>query len=122
MSRFLPLLLALLLTAGCESVCVVPPASGRVVDARSQKPIPWAEVTRFHAEKSAKTKTDTEGHFRFHGRRRLEVALGDPVLTPASYRVEAPGYISVETNLFHGLWANQWGLRDDFGTIQLLPR
>jgi hypothetical protein len=122
MCRLGPLLLCLLVMTGCELVYVVPPASGRVVDARTQQPVASTKVTRVHAEAPAKCNTDAEGRFRFHGKRHLEVALGDPVLSPASYRFEAPGYIGVETNRFHGLWANQKGLRDDFGTIQLMPK
>ena len=102
-------------------VYVVPPASGRVVDARSQQPVPQAEVIRVHVEAPARTKTDAKGCFRFRGKRHLQVALGDPVLPPATYRVEAAGYESIETNGLHGIWANQSGLRDDFGTLQIAP-
>lgn len=116
------LLLCIGLTIGCEMVYVVPPASGRVVDARSRQPVACAEVTRVHAEAPAKTTTDAKGYFRFHGKRHVQVSMGDPVLSAAAYRIEAPGYQTLETNRHHGVWANQSGLRDEFGTIQMIPK
>jgi len=65
MCRFGVLLLGLVLTTGCEMVYVVPPANGRVVDARSHQPLAQADVTRIHADAPAKTKTDAKGYFRF---------------------------------------------------------
>jgi hypothetical protein len=122
MRRFGALVVGLFLTSGCEMVCVVPPATGRVVDARSQQPVPQAEVIRVHVEAPATTKTDAKGYFRFRGKRHLQVALGDPVLSPATYRVEVASYQSIETNRLHGIWANQSGLTDDFGTLQIVPK
>jgi hypothetical protein len=120
--RFGILLVSIDLTIGCEMVYVVPPASGCIVDARSQQPVARAEVTRVHAEAPAKTTTDAKGCFSFHGRRHVQVALGDPVLSAATYRIEAPGYQTLETNRLHSLWANESGLRDEFGTIQMIPK
>ena len=122
MRRFGILLLGLVLTSGCEMVYVVPPANGRVVDVSSGQPVAKADVTREHADAPAKTKTNAKGYFKFHGKRHLQVALGDPVLIPASYRIEAVGYYSFQTNRFIGLWANRSGLRDDLGTIQITPK
>lgn len=116
------LLLGLSLTSGCELVYVVPPGTGQVLDARTQKPVAQAEVIRVYARAPATTKTDANGCFRFRGKRHLQVALGDPVLSPAVYRIEAAGYQSIETNRLHGLWANQSGLRDDFGTLRIIPK
>src|SRR5258706_5287599 len=63
MPRFRVLLLGFVLTTGCELVYVVPPADGRIVDARSHEPVVQADVTRIHAEAPAKTKTDAKGYF-----------------------------------------------------------
>ena len=116
------LLIALLVTSGCESVWVVPPANGRVVDIRSRHPVAQAEVTRVSTDAPAKTKTDANGYFKFRGKRTLQVALGDPLCAPASYRIEAAGYQSVETNGFVFDWANQSGLRHNLGEIQIAPK
>jgi hypothetical protein len=116
------LFLGLILTTGCEMVYVVAPAKGRVVDARSHQPVAQADVTRIHAYAPAATKTDAKGYFRFRGKRHLQVAFGDPVLSRVAYRIEAAGYDAVETNQFHGWSANQSGLRDNFGTIQIFPK
>lgn len=118
----LALLIVVLVTSGCESVWVVPPANGHIVDARSGKPIPHAEVTRICTDAPAKTKTDTHGYFKFRGKRRLEVAMGDPLCAPASYRIDAVGYQSIETNGFAFGWANQSSLRHNLGDIQIAPK
>jgi hypothetical protein len=67
MRRFAALLLGLLLTSGCEMVYVVPPATGRVVDASSHQPVKLAQVTRLHADAPAQTKTDAAGSQKSSG-------------------------------------------------------
>jgi hypothetical protein len=116
------LLIALLATSGCESVWVVPPATGRVVDARSHQPVAKAEVIRICADAPANTKTDTDGYFTFRGKHALQLALGDPLCAPASYRIEAAGYQAAETNVFAFGMANQSGLRHNLGEISLTPK
>jgi hypothetical protein len=116
------LLIVVIVTSGCESVWIVPPSSGRVVDARSGKPIPQAQVTRICADAPAKTQTDASGYFKFSGKRTLQVALGDPLCATASYRIGAVGYQSVETNGFAFGWANQRGLRHNLGDVQIAPK
>jgi hypothetical protein len=116
------LAIGLTLTSGCESVWVVPPAGGRVVDIRSQRPIPEAQVTRVCVDAPAKTKTDSSGYFEFQGKRKLQVPFGDPLTTPASYRIEAAGYVSTETNGPNFGWANQRDLRHNLGEIRMQPR
>ena len=118
----LALMLIALLSAGCETYWVVPPANGRVVDARSRQPIAQAEVTRVCEDAPAQTTTDSNGRFKFRGKRTIQLALGDPVCTPASYRIEAKGYETVETNGVGFGTAQQNGLRHDIGEIQLTPR
>lgn len=122
MSKLVALLVALVLTSGCEMVWVVPPASGRVVDARSGQPVSHAAVTRVCTDAPAKTMTDTDGSFRFHGKRRLQVAFGDTICTPHSYRIEVTGYQSVDTNCFPFGWASVSGLRDNLGDVQIAPK
>jgi hypothetical protein len=122
MNKLSLLFFVLLAATGCESVWVVPPANGQVVDARSGKPVAQAQVTRMCADASAKTKTDVNGYFKFHGQRAWRVAFGDPLCAPASYRIDVVGYQSVETNGFAFGWANQSGLRHNLGEIQITPK
>jgi len=118
-----PLLLGLVLTTGCELLWRVPPANGRVVDIRSQQPIASAVVTRVCAEAPAKTATDAEGQFRFRGKRALQFFyFGDTLTTPASYRVEAIGYQSFQTNGVR-YWANHSRMfPHSLGEIHLKPK
>jgi hypothetical protein len=115
-------LIASFVTSGCESVWIVPPSNGRVVDARSRQPVVQAAITRVCKQAPAKTKTDADGHFNLRGKRRLQIALGDTLCAPVSYRIEAAGYQSVETNRFAFRWANQSGMRDNLGEIQIVPK
>ena len=122
MNKLGALLIALVLTNGCEMVWVVPPANGRVVDAHSGQPVFNAAVTRVCPDAPAETATDTGGSFSFRGKRRLQVAFGDTICAPHSYRIEAAGYQIVDTNCFPGGWASVSGLRDVLGTIQIAPK
>jgi hypothetical protein len=115
------LLFALALTNGCEMVCVVPPASGQVVDAHSGQPISHAAVSRICSSAPAKTTADKDGNFTFRGKRRLQIAIGDTIVTPHSYHIEAAGYHSVDTNGVSYIWANASGLRDNLGVIPMAP-
>ena len=91
MSRLLPLLLVIALCSGCETVWIVPPASGRVVDARSGQPVSRATITRICTDAPAKTTTHSDGSFRFHGKWHLEVAFGYTLCSTHSYLIEAAG-------------------------------
>lgn len=113
------LLLTLILTSGCEVVCTVLPVDGRVVDAGSQLPIAHASVTRICAGTPAKTRTDAGGYFKFHGKRQLQLAIGDTIRLPTSYHIEAVGYQSIETNTFGWGWATTYDKTAHFGEIPL---
>jgi hypothetical protein len=102
-------------------VWIVPPASGRVVDARTGQPVSHATVTRVCADAPAKTATHSNGSFRFHGKWRLEVALGDALCEPHSYLIEAAGYESISTNCFTYGWAST-ALRDNLGEVRITPK
>ena len=121
MNKLAFLLIALLAT-GCETYWVVPPANGRVVDARSRQPIAQAEVTRVCENAQAETTTDSDGYFQFRGKRTIQLSEGDAECTPASYRIEAKGYETVETNGVAFGSPKQSGLRCNLGEIQLVPR
>lgn len=119
MNKLWPLLLVIVLCAGREAVWIVPPASGRITDARSGQPISHATVIRVCTNAAAKTITRSDGSFKFHGRWRLEVALGDALCAPHSYLIKAEGYETVSTNCFPFGWASQSSLRDNLGEIRL---
>jgi hypothetical protein len=115
-------LLALFLT-GCQTGWVVPPADGRVVDARSHLPVAQAEVVRTCSDaRPATTLTDSAGCFSFRGKRELQSAVGVRIPPPASYRVTAVGYESAETNGFAAGGSNESDLRHRLGDIQLQPK
>lgn len=83
-----------ILLSGCvEIVTLAPPSDGRVIDAQTGRPIAEAIVTR--TPYKVTRKTDSKGHFRFHGKHQLQVAVGDYFPPSVSYRVEAPGYQAV---------------------------
>lgn len=93
------LLLVAFLTSGCELLCVVDPAHGRVVDAQTGIPIKGAKVTRIcNGYVAKKTKTNHDGYFRFYGKWIVTFPLGDALVLPAIYRVEATGYETSSTN------------------------
>jgi len=121
MAKLVSLIFVLVLTGGCEMVQTLPPARGRVVDAGSLSPLPHAEVVRVWHDISRKTTTDADGCFRFHGKWRLQVALGDPLRAPRSYRVAASGYRTFETNCVTIGWAT-FSETDDLGTIFVTPQ
>ena len=116
------LLIALVLTTDCESVWIVPPAIGRIVDAQSGQPVFHAAVTRICSDAPAKTTTDNNGGFRFRGKRRLQVAFGDTICAPRSYQIEATDYHTINTNCPSFGWASASGLRDNLGVIQVEPK
>jgi hypothetical protein len=122
MTKPVVLIAVLALTSGCEMIQTVPSARGHVIDAVSGKPVSHAEVVRVCSGTSKKTTTDTGGDFSFHGRWRLQVALGDTVRLSRSYHVEAAGYQRFETNRFTFGWANQGSEKDDLGAIAITPK
>jgi hypothetical protein len=122
MNKLVVLIAVLALTSGCEMIQTVPSARGHVIDAVSGKPVAHAEVVRECSGASKKTTTDKNGDFSFHGRCRLQVALGDTIRPSRSYHIEAGGYQSFETNRFTFGWANQGSERDDLGVIAIAPK
>ena len=115
------LMLILVVTSGCEVIWTVPPASGRVLDARSRQPVAGASVTRITMSGATnQTASDTAGHFDFRGKRSVQVFPFGDVLAWASYRIEATGYQTIETNRTGYGSVNE--LRHEFGEIQLLPK
>ena len=115
-------LLALFLT-GCQTGWIVPPADGRVIDARSHLPIEQAEIVRTCSDaRPATTLTDSTGYFSFRGKRELQSAVGVRIPPPATYHIAAVGYQSVETNSFAIGGSNSRELRHRLGEIQLQPK
>jgi hypothetical protein len=121
-TKLAALMVVLWLTSGCEMIQTVPSARGRVIDAASGQPISHAVVVRNCSDASKKKITDSDGEFKFHGKWRLQVALGDTIRPPRSYLIEASGYGSFETNRVTFGWANQGSERDDLGTIAIAPQ
>jgi hypothetical protein len=121
MKQFAALLIALSLTSGCETVWIVPPATGRVVDSISRKPIAQADVTRVCDDVQANTKSDAAGCFKFRGKRTIGFAIGDTMSQQITYYVVATGYQVFRTNRIGFGMANQSGLRHDLGNIAMTP-
>ena len=105
--------LALIFTSGCEIVCVVPPANGRVLDSRTGQPIHHALVTRTGDEATSHTKTRRDGTFSFFGKHRVEIALGDRILPPNSYEFNAVGYEKFTTNCYYPGFATSLSTPED---------
>ena len=121
--RLTALLAIVGMTSGCEIIQSVPGARGRVVDAQSGQPIAHAAVVRTCSGSSKKKTTNGEGEFHFHGRWRLQVALGDTIRPPRSYVITAGGYRSFSTNCVSHGWATCCnGETDDFGAIAVTPQ
>jgi hypothetical protein len=123
MFKLMTLLFTLLVTAGCEILCDVAPASGRVVDAKTRQPIRGATVTRVDSEAPGAATTNGDGRFRLHGKHSVQFfPFGDAWVHGSSYRIEATGYQIFETNRFFHLPANQSGCRVVFEEIGLNPK
>jgi hypothetical protein len=116
------LLIPLVLASGCEIVCIVPSVDGRIVDAHSGIPVSRAVVTRICSEAPAKTLTGVDGRFKMSGKRRLQPAIGDTLVTPQSYLIEAIGYQPITTNRFQLGWASPEMLNEHLGDIPLVPK
>src|SRR5262245_39829842 len=117
---FTALLLIVAMTSGCEIIQSVPGARGRVIDAPSGQPIAHAEIVRTCSGESKKQTTSADGEFHFHGRWRLQVALGDTLRPPRSYVIEATGYQSFSTNCVTFHWATSGDSEtDEIGTIAI---
>jgi hypothetical protein len=116
-------LLALFLASCCNIQYVAVPAKGHIMDAYTHQPIAGAKVFRVQPQDAkAITKSNSKGNFWFHGKRKLQIDIGDPVVGGASYRVVAPGYEVYETNGYPGgLFHGGSGLLDNLGEIQLTP-
>ena len=114
-------LLALLIVAtGCEVIWTVPPARGHVVDLHSRQPVPGASVTRIRMSGvTNQTVTDANGNFKFRGKRSVQVFPFGDALAWATYRIEAAGYETVETN--RPGFGSMNGLRHYFEEIELPP-
>ena len=119
MLKFGALLVLLIATSGCEMVWTIPPASGRVLDSRSRQPVIGASVTRFSGTTN-QTTSDTDGRFQFRGKHSVQIFPFGDVVAWATYRIEASGYQTVETN--RAGYGSVSGLRHEFGEIQLSPR
>lgn len=111
----------LIVTSGCEMIWIVPPANGRVLDSRSQRPIADATITRVSMSgQTNQTTSNVEGQFKFHGKRSVQIIPFGDVLAWATYRIEAPDYQTVETN--RAGYGSVNGLRHEFGEIRLSPK
>lgn len=119
------LLLSALGMTGCvfgpfpHTEWTVPPASGRVVDARTLEPIANAQVTRvrtYTTNFANATVTSRDGKFVFAGERTLRWMLVCTI-APAEYHIQFPGYAPFTTNASG--WARIHSLRHDFGDIRL---
>ena len=89
------------LTIGyCEVINEYPSARGTVIDARSEEPIPAAEVIRETSYATNKTTTDALGRFHLPGKRHVQAAIGDRFWHFPKYRISAPGYQPLQTNGF----------------------
>jgi hypothetical protein len=119
MFRLGTLMFVLIMTSGCEFIWTVPPARGRVVDSRSQQPVAGAQITRM-SYSTNRTTSAPDGRFRFRGRRSVQFFPFGDALAWASYRIEATGYLIIETNRYG--YGSVSGLRHDFGKIQLSPK
>jgi len=120
-AKIIVMIAVLVLTSGCDMIQTVPSASGRVIDAVSGEPVSHAEVVRECSGKSKRTSTNENGDFSFHGRWRLQVALGDTTRSARSYRIEAAGYQRFETNRFTFGWANRGSAKDNLGVVAITP-
>jgi hypothetical protein len=95
-----------------------PPASGRVLDAATQQPIPDALVMRYEPEKAAVgTRTDAEGNFELPGQRVTRWCVAVDYMAVGRYRILATNYHRYQTNLAGGAWKEY--LRHDLGDVRL---
>jgi len=114
LSKMGALLLLLIITSGCEIVWTVPPASGRVLDSRSRQPVAGASVTRIAMSGTTnQTTSNADGRFYFRGKHSVQVFPFGDVCAWATYRFDATGYQTVETNRI--VYGSASGLRHDFG-------
>jgi hypothetical protein len=115
------LMFVLIIASGCEVIWTAPPASGRVLDSRSNRSIAGASVARIAISGTTnQTISDADGHFKFRGKRSVQMFPFGDALAWATYRIEAAGYQSVETN--RAGYGSINGLRHEFGEIPLSPK
>ena len=121
MLRLVTLVFILIVTSGCEIIWTAPPASGRVLDSRSQQPIIGATITRTSMSgTTTQTTSDVDGHFKIRGKRSVQVFPFGDALAWATYRIEATGYETIETNRTG--YGSVNGLQHSFREILLLPK
>ena len=117
---------ACLLLTGClvmpipHKEWLAPPASGRVVDGQTGRPVSGAQVLRVEPSvASAQTRTDSNGRFELEGVKKVRWFYADR-LARARYSFAAAGYEPCGTNKA-GWPASRKDLRHDLREISLQP-
>jgi len=126
MSKSQPLLLVMVLlifivTNGCKVIWRELPASGRIVDSRSHKPVMGATITQIDSNLvTNQTASDANGRFKLPGKRGVMVLPYGNNVVYANYRIEATGYQLFTTN--RAVYGPVTDDRHDFGELQLSPK